>query len=84
MGVHDFVTHHKDKPEWERVLGTWSELHVRNSPTFEFQDQNNFRERKMAAGFGEGEGSGRGGNPLWMIIWFLILFFIGEIVKQLD
>ena len=38
----------------------------------------------MAAGLGEGEGSGRGGNPLWMIIWFLLLFFIGEIVKQLD
>ena len=37
----------------------------------------------MAAGFGEGEGSGRGGNPLWMIIWLLLLFFIGEIVKQL-
>ena len=32
----------------------------------------------MGAGIGEGEGSGRGGSPLWMVVWFLLLWFIGE------
>jgi len=31
----------------------------------------------MGAGIGEGEGSGRGGSPLWMVVWFLLLWFIG-------
>ena len=33
----------------------------------------------MGLGIGEGEGSGRGGSPLWMVVWFLLLWFIGEI-----
>ena len=32
----------------------------------------------MGTGIGEGEGSGRGGSPLWMVVWFLLLWFIGE------
>ena len=32
----------------------------------------------MGLGIGEGEGSGRGGSPLWLVVWFLLLWFIGE------
>ena len=33
----------------------------------------------MARGEGAGEGAGAGGgNPLWMVIWFLLLWFVGD------
>ena len=74
----------------ERIVspGPFANLHIK--PTYlQFYNLNfsHFpgrsqvgRQEKMGAGTGEGEGSGRGGSPLWMVVWFLLLWFIGETV----
>ena len=79
-GFSDFVTHHKDKPEWERVLGTWSKLHVRNSSTFEFQDWNIFR-KKWASDMARGRALDEGAIPCGWLFGFSFSFSLVRLLN---
>ena len=81
MGFPDFVTHHKDKPEWERVLGTWSKLHVRNSSTFEFQDWNIFR-KKWASDMARGRALDEGAIPCGWLFGFSFSFSLVRLLNN--
>ena len=80
LGFPDFVTHHKDKPEWERVLGTWSKLHVRNSSTFEFQDWNIFR-KKWASDMARGRALDEGAIPCGWLFGFSFSFSLVRLLN---